>query len=50
MFLHNMCGYGNCKSGICYGCRHVNLYLVIGKHEYKLPKFINKFLKLFWGR
>ena len=50
MRLHNICGYGHCKSEVCYRCWHIQLYLVIGKHEYKLPKFINEIIKLFWGK
>jgi len=46
MFLHNICGYGYCKEANCHGCSHVKLYLVIGTKEFRLPKLINKVLKL----
>lgn len=50
IFLHNICGYGYCKTEICFGCSHIKLYLVVGRKEYELPKIINKILKLFWGK
>jgi len=50
MKLHNICGHGHCKSDICYRCCHIQLYLVVRKYEYKLPKFINEIIKLFWGK
>lgn len=47
MFLHNMCGYGNCKEIRCGKCQHSKYYLVVEKREYKLPKLLNRIVTKF---